>query len=919
MSEAEEMTPKPCSYVFAFRKGSSDCDPARKDLLGGKGSSLAAMCRAGFPVPPGFTISAECCAHVERTGGEWPEGLKGEVRAAAARLEETTGRTFGRGRRSLLVAVRSGAAVSMPGMMDTILNCGLNPSLIETSGSPARLWADYADHIRIFARSVAGLELEPEGGADPESLARGYLRRYREETGREFPLDPWEALFQSIAAVFASWNSDRAVAYRRHFAGFASAHHDIRGLVGTAVNVQAMFPSQRSGVLFTANPNDPRAGEMVIEASWGLGEVVVSGSVTPDIYVVDAETLGLKSVTPGDRPGDRPALSEEEVRRVAELGRKVEGRFGAPSDIEWGIADGELVLLQTRPIRGIDVLLEAEACRTGEIERLRAEAAGSHVVWVVHNLSETLPAPTPLTWDIIRHFMSGEGGFGLMYRDFGYRPSARVREEGFLALICGRIYVDPRGAAGLFWDRMPFEYDPGKILADPQAMERPPSKLNLDEADPLFFLRLPKLVWAMLRCARKMRRIRSCVKQRFEREVLPPYLDFVREARTRDLKEMTTGELLAELSRRRRIVLDEFGKESLKPGFFGGLAQGELEALLVQLMGEEKGGNLTRTLTAGLEGDTTVEQNILLYKVAGGEAAMDEFLEKFGHRAPNEMELSEPRWREDPSYLERMVKGLRKPNAVSPEARHAGRVAARLRAEAELPERLAERGGSSLRERIEETLKETQELLPYREAGKHYLMMGYETIRAVLVELARRAGLGRDLFFLHLDELERLERDMTSAREDRDAELSKLVASRKLRWESSRRLVLPGVIDSQDLDRLGLPGEPETAEGRTRFDARPVASGAATGPARVVFDPREAGDLGSDYVLVCPSTDPGWTPLFVNAKGLVVERGGVLSHGAIVARDFGIPAVVCENATRKIPDGARVEIDGNRGAITLLD
>ncbi len=143
------------------------------------------------------------------------------------------------------------------------------------------------------------------------------------------------------------------------------------------------------------------------------------------------------------------------------------------------------------------------------------------------------------------------------------------------------------------------------------------------------------------------------------------------------------------------------------------------------------------------------------------------------------------------------------------------------------------------------------------------------------------------------------------------------IERRKLRWKAQQKLVLGEVVDSQRLDTLGQAAPlPEGSQGR-RLPARPIAAGVAAGIARVVLDPREAGDLGSGYILVCPSTDPGWTPLFLQAKGLVVERGGVLSHGAIVARDFGIPAVVYEHATRHIRNGSRIAIDGHRGEIVL--
>ena len=889
------------SWVYFFGAGSSEGDPDRKDILGGKGASLAAMCRAGLPVPPGFTISSECCPIVEQTGA-WPAGLKEQVRAAMARLEAMMGRAFGQAPKPLLVAVRSGAAVSMPGMMDTILNVGLNPSLAECVRG---FWHDYAEHIRMFARSVAGLTLNlPQvpnlREVTEEEMARQLLREYEEQAGRPFPTDPFDALDQAINAVFASWNSERAVTYRKH--------HDIRGVAGTAVNVQAMFPSERAGVLFTANPNAFKAGEMVLEASWGLGEAVVSGSVTPDIYIIDAASLAVKREVPGHRPGDEPALTPAQVREIAEVGKKVEDYFGHPCDIEWGIAEGRVALLQSRAIRGLDILEDMEECRQEEIERLRELAAGERRVWVAHNLAETLAAPTPLTWDIIRHFMSGSGGFGLMYQDFGYRPSAEVRANGFLELICGRIYVDPRRAAGLFWDGMPLEYDAEAVAGDPSVLEQAPKKLNMQKADQGFFLRLPKLIWAMIRSARLTRKARASALDAFEREAVPCLRRFLDEAKTLDLARLPTPELLAEVRRRIAFVLDDFGKESLKPGFFGGMAQAALSALLVQLMGPERGADLTRRLTTGLENDTTVEQNILLYRVAHGQATMAEFLDRFGHRAVNEMELAQPRWREDADYLERMKQSYTRPGVEPPEERHANQAAARRAAEEQLPGLLAEWGGASLYERLLPDLCDAQALLPYRETGKHYLMMGYETIRAALVELARRWDIGRDLFFLHLDELD--------AFESRRDELRKEIESRKLRWKSAQKLSLSFVVDSEKLETLG---HAQMRAGGTRLEGCALASGAAKGIARIVFDPQAAGDLGTGYILVCPSTDPGWTPLFVHARGLIVERGGVLSHGAIVARDFGIPAIVLEGATQLIPDGKTIEIDGSTGAIALME
>jgi len=503
-----------------------------------------------------------------------------------------------------------------------------------------------------------------------------------------------------------------------------------------------------------------------------------------------------------------------------------------------------------------------------------------------------------------------------MYVDFGYRPSKRVREEGFLELICGRIFSDPDRAAEQFWESMPFKYDHAEILKDPRILEAAPTEFDAERADEKFLLRLPGTLWAMFRSSRLTKRARREAIRVFQEQVLPPHVACLAEMRAEDLSKLATSQLLEALHDRMRRILADFGKESLKPGFFGGCARAELEKLLIQLLGQQEGARLCQALTSGLDGDSTMEQNDLLFRVAvhrrdggrGDGPTLHAFLDRYGHRAVAEMELAVPRWREDPSYLEQIIAGQNTAAEHSPERLHTINKEKRLQAAKDLPAVLRTWGGSSLREEIEALAAEAVALLPYREIGKHYLMMGYEEIRRTLLEFGRRFELGGDLFYLRLAELAEFEKD--------PAKYVDLAQKRKVQWKCAQKLDLPDVIRSAEIDALGLRRQFAAAG---EMSAVPLSGGVVVGTARVVFNPGEAKDLGSDAVLVCPSADPSWTALFTTITGLIVERGGVLSHGAITARDFGIPAVACPNTTQIIKHGAKIRVDGDRGQITIIE
>ncbi|HEX8257185.1 MAG TPA: pyruvate, phosphate dikinase [Allosphingosinicella sp.] len=349
-------------YVYRFGGGVSEGGGGDRNLLGGKGANLAEMALIGLPVPPGFTISTEMCARYYAEGESFPDSLREEVADGLAHIEAITGKRFGDAADPLLVSVRSGARVSMPGMMDTVLNLGLNDTtvagLAATSGDPRFAWDSYRRFIQMYSDVVLGLDhgafeealeiaKEDKGvhldtdldARDWERLVGRYKELVEEESGRPFPQDVHEQLWGAVGAVFGSWQSERAKVYRR----LNSIPHDW----GTAVNVQAMVfgnmgETSATGVAFTRDPSTgERAyyGEYLINAQ---GEDVVAGIRTPQ-YLTRAAR---------ERAGAKAASMEESLPTVyAELAGvfdTLERHYRDMQDIEFTVERGKLWMLQTR-------------------------------------------------------------------------------------------------------------------------------------------------------------------------------------------------------------------------------------------------------------------------------------------------------------------------------------------------------------------------------------------------------------------------------------------------------------------------------------------------------------------------------------------------------------------------------------------
>ena len=366
--------------VYTFGNGKAEGRSDMKNLLGGKGANLAEMNLIGVPVPPGFTITTEVCTAYNKEGKDAVVKLiKADVEKAMAHVENLMGTKFGDAKNPLLVSVRSGARVSMPGMMDTVLNLGLTDEAVEgiakKSGNPRFAWDSYRRFVQMYGDVVLGMKPKSKEDIDPfeevmdevkkqkgvkndtelevedlKLLVKKFKAAVKERTGKDFPDSPWEQLWGAICAVFDSWMNERAIYYRRM--------NQIPEEWGTAVNVQAMVfgnmgETSATGVAFTrdaATGEDIFNGEYLINAQ---GEDVVAGIRTPQQITIEGSRrwAALQGISEEERASKYPSLEEAMpacAKDLIETQQKLEDYFKDMQDLEFTIQDGKLWLLQTR-------------------------------------------------------------------------------------------------------------------------------------------------------------------------------------------------------------------------------------------------------------------------------------------------------------------------------------------------------------------------------------------------------------------------------------------------------------------------------------------------------------------------------------------------------------------------------------------
>jgi pyruvate,water dikinase len=719
-------------------------------------------------------------------------------------------------------------------------------------------------------------------------------------------------ILQHVSRCWASLFTERAVTYRlRNGFGHRKLH--------MAVVVQQMVFPQAAGILFTADPVTGNRKVASMEASFGLGEGLVSGLVNADVYEVrDGEVVakavaakqlaihaspagGTEEQTIEPERQEQPALTDAQVVRLAQLGRRIEAHFGCPQDIEWCLVDDDFQIVQSRPIT---TLFPIPAAGDGE----------NHVyVSVGHGQMMTDPMkPLGLSvWQLTTPRPMNEAG-GRLFVDVTRALGSPTSRAGLLEVM-GKSDPLIRDALETILDRgdfIPSLPDEGPVGAPAGDAPAP------IETDPAIVAELIGRTQASI----------ATLKRDIRTKVGSALLDFILE----DIQEL------------KRILFDPQSHQVFMSAME---AAWWLNEQLQAWLGEK---NAADTLTQSVPHNVTSEMGLALLdvadvirphpevvaflqhvedesfldelvKLAGGREARDAilaWLDKYGMRCVGEIDITRPRWSERPTTLVPVILGNIKnfePGAGKRRFEQ-GRQEA-WEKEQELLERLrALPDGERKAEEAKRMIDRVRTFIGYREYPKYGMVSRYFVYKQALLEEAERLVQAHvlhekeDIFYLRFEELQ----DVVRMNQVDD----QLIRERKEAFRSYQALTPPRVLTSDGEGIAGAYRRDDLPAGA--LVGLPVSAGTVEGRARVILDMAEA-DLEPGDILVTAYTDPSWTPLFVTIKGLVTEVGGVMTHGAVIAREYGLPAVVgVEHATRLIQDGQQIRLHGTDGYVEIL-
>ena len=877
-------------------------------LVGGKGLNLARLAQSGFAVPGGFLVATQ--AYRTYVAANHMRAWILDV-AQRARVDDPA---------ALEAASAAIRARFAEGVMPETIRQALTAAYAAL-GQPA-----------VAVRSSATAEDLPD-----LSFA-GQQDTFLNVTGEA-------ALLRAIVDCWSSLWTARAIGYR-------SRNQIAHDEVALAVVVQQMVESEAAGVLFTANPLTGNRSETVIDATLGLGEALVSGQVEPDQYVVQtatarilSKTLGAKALAIRSRPGggtttvydgaaQQQALPDAAIKELAALGRDVAALYGSPQDIEWAWAGGKLHLLQARPITS---LFPTPA---------GAQADPLEVFVSLGAVQGVLDPLTPLGRDGLA-LMIGcgiAGGFGLqrtvqtqtLLLAAGERLWARVTP--LLQNRIGRKIA--HAAVGLADPHV--KQAIGQLLAEPAwAVAGWPQPTTLRHIA-YFFRRLLPLVAASLLWPDDSRR-------RFQQDFARAFEQFADQARHATSLAARLAFFETELP---RYVATFFPRAigRLLPGM---LMLNRLLALANRAWADDEAQRQRALeMTRGLPHNVTTEMDLALWATAqairenveavthfqrfdaaalaqqyladqlppAAQRAIHAFLTHYGVRGVAEIDLGRPRWREYPAQMMQTIQSYLRIDdpAQAPDAVFRRGESVAQGVIDDLRATLRRQPGGRLKAALVGWMATRYRALAgLRESPKFFFIQMLGIVREGLLQsgadLAAQGIIEQpdDLFYLHLDELKGLAAGYAIPWQALVAERRALYDREKLRRQIPRLLLSDG--------RAIYDGFQSTGPQRDGvLTGTPVSPGVVEGVVHVVFDPH-AAQLAPGEILVCPGTDPAWTPLFLAAGGLVMEVGGLMTHGSVVAREYGIPAVVgVHNVTSRLQSGQRVRVDGSTGEVAVL-
>jgi rifampicin phosphotransferase len=879
----------------------------RADLLiaGGKGSNLGALLRAGLPVPDGFVITTA--------------GYRAFV--AENHLDADL--------RRILVSTQMDDPAALKSASGRIRSCfsagQISPSL-ENEIRQAYLALGTPSPAVAVRSSATAEDL-------PDLSFAGQQDTYLNILGEE-------ALLKAVVCCWASLWTARAIGYR-------ARNSILQAEVALAVVVQRMVQSEASGVLFTANPLSGKLSETVIDATFGLGEALVSGQVEPDHYVVEtaggrilSKTLGAKALriegqtdggtmTISQDGSTRQAIPDEQILLLARLGRQAAVHFGSPQDMEWAWAKDRLYVVQSRPITSLYPLPEKS-----QAEPL--EAWFSFGVW-----QGMLDPFTPLGQDIFTYLVSGLGEMAHVI----ISPA----DQRTLLPAGERLFVNISSLL-----RNPI----GRQVANIFIASVDPISGNIIDTlliDPRFSMTGSFSPWKMLPLIRGVfpfgkNILTNLLSPARGRQRLQNLIDRInKDVKARCARAHTLSELVEAITDTlTHQVKDVF------PTLVAAVASGQgmpLQTLIRMSADVPHGPDLIMEMTRGLPYNVTTEMGLALWETAKtiraepdtagmftekdvadlvasyrsgtlpapAQQAIVHFLDLYGMRGVGEIDIGCSRWEEDPSQVFRTLKSyLQMDESRAPDVIFRDTIAKAQQAEKDLIAAFAARPAGWIKSRQARMLADRfRELGGLRESPKFAVIQILGIYRSAFLASGRKLveqGMlnePEDIFYLHLYEMQAL-----ASGEIRD--WGTLVAEHRTVYQRElRRKRIPHILLSDGTAYYDAISS-NVAEDENTLTGNPVSAGTIEGTVHVVLDPHGAQLLPGE-VLVCPATDPAWTPLFLSAGGLVMEVGGMMTHGSVVAREYGIPAVVgVREATERLKTGQRVRVDGSSGRITIL-